>query len=193
MSWFGSQLAVFQKNIKNQITTSWEPNQDIGVVGHLFNVQRPINGDHARVRGIELGLTHLWENGFGVRAQYTRNQARSWVGGEERPLENVAPATSSLGGLYEKGPWSLSVTADHTSAVTTAFNVIGAGSSEQRKPITWLSAQVAYEVNSALRISFEGRNLLDSVERLSLGGNALLPNGYYRYGRGFTLGASLKF
>lgn len=68
-------VAVYQKNIKNQITTSYVTGQDIGVPGHLFNVQKPINGDHAKVRGIEVGLQHLWANGFGVRAPARRHRA----------------------------------------------------------------------------------------------------------------------
>ena len=40
-------VAGFYKYIKNQITTSWEPGIDIGVPGYLFNIIRPINGDHA--------------------------------------------------------------------------------------------------------------------------------------------------
>lgn len=187
-------IAVFQKNIKNQITTSYETGQDIGVPGHLFNIIRPINGDKARVRGVEVGLQHLWDNGFGVRAQYTRNNSRSWVGGEERPLEGIAPATSSLGVLYEKGPWSLSVTADHTDAFVTAVNVIGAGFNEKAKAMTWMTAQAAYEVNKTLRIMLEARNLTDATQEYTLGnGNIELPNGYNRFGRAFTLGASLKF
>jgi TonB-dependent receptor len=187
-------VAIFQKNIKNQITTSYETGQDIGVPGHLFNIIRPINGDKARVRGVEVGLQHLWDNGFGVRAQYTRNQSRSWVGGEERPLEGIAPATSSLGVLYEKGPWSLSATADHTDSFVTAVNVIGAGFNERAKAMTWLTAQAAYEVNKTLRITLEGRNLTDATQEYTLGnGNIMLPNGYNRFGRAFTLGASLKF
>jgi TonB-dependent receptor len=187
-------VAIFQKNIKNQITTSYETGQDIGVPGHLFNIIRPINGDKARVRGVEVGLQHLWDNGFGVRAQYTRNQSRSWVGGEERPLEGIAPATSSLGVLYEKGPWSLSAPADHTDSFVTAVNVIGAGFNERAKAMTWLTAQAAYEVNKTLRITLEGRNLTDATQEYTLGnGNIMLPNGYNRFGRAFTLGASLKF
>lgn len=197
MEWYYAKdsifnVAVFQKNIKNQITTSWEPGQDIGVPGHLFNVMRPINGDKARVKGIEFGLQHLWKNGFGVRAQYTRNLARSWVNGEERPLEGIAPATSSLGVLYEKGPWSLSMTADHTDGFVTAINVLGAGFNERVKPITWLTAQASYEINDRFSINFEGRNLLDAQEQYTLG-DMKLPQGYYRYGRSFTLGASLRF
>jgi iron complex outermembrane recepter protein len=184
-------VAVFQKDIKNQITTSWEPMQDIGVPGYLFNIIRPINGDKARVRGVEVGLQHLWDNGFGVRGQYTRNKASSIVEGVSRPLEGIAPATSSLGVLYEKGPWSLSLTADHTDGFVTAVNVIGAGYNEEVKPITWVTAQAAYSISDNLRVTFEGRNLADAEEKYTLGG--VLPQGYNRYGRAFTLGLSLKF
>lgn len=187
-------VALFQKNIKNQITTSYETGQDIGVPGHLFNIIRPINGDKARVRGVEVGLQHLWDNGFGVRAQYTRNQSRSWVGGEERPLEGIAPATSSVGALYEKGSWSLSVTADHTDEFVTAVNVIGAGFNEHAKAMTWLTAQAAYALTDNLRVTVEGRNLTDATQEYTLGnGSIVLPNGYNRFGRAFTVGLSYRY
>jgi TonB-dependent receptor len=188
-------FAVYQKNIKNQITSLWLTGQDIGAPGgRLFNVQRPVNGDSAKARGMEIGLQHLFDNGFGVRAQYTRNLSSSWVNGVERPLEGIAPATASLGLLYERGPWSMSTTADYTDSFVTATNVLGAGFNETAKAITWLTAQMAYEVNDSLRISIEGNNLTDAKQETRLGnGTISLPNGYYRYGRSITLGASLKF
>ena len=188
-------FAVYQKNIKNQITTVWLTGQDIGAPGgRLFNVQRPINGDSAKARGMEIGLQHLFKNGFGVRAQYTRNLSSSWVNGIERPLEGIAPATASLSVLYEKGPWSMSTTADYTDSFVTATNVLGAGFNETANAVTWLTAQMAYEVNKSLRISIEGNNLTDAKQAPKLGnGTISLPNGYYRYGRSITLGASLKF
>ncbi|WP_458232381.1 TonB-dependent receptor [Roseateles sp. P5_E8] len=188
-------FAVYQKNIKNQITSIWLTGQDIGAPGgRLFNISKPINGDKALARGFEIGLQHLWNNGFGVRAQYTRNKSRSWVGGEERALEGIAPATSSFGLLYEKGPWSMSATADHTDAFVTATNVLGAGFNERAKATTWMTAQVAYEVNKWLRLSIEGNNLTDATQEYTLGNNDVkLPQGYYRYGRSVTVGASIKF
>lgn len=187
-------FAVFQKDIKNQITTSWQTGVDIGVPGHLFNVMKPINGDKAKVRGMEIGFQHLWDNGFGVRAQYTRNRSDSWVGGEKRPLEGIAPATSSLGLLYEKGPWSLSATADHTDDFVSAINVIGPGFNERAKAITWVTAQASYEFNKWLKLSIEGRNLTDAKQEYTLGnGTITLPQGYNRWGRAFTIGASIKF
>ncbi|MET0320501.1 MAG: TonB-dependent receptor [Duganella sp.] len=188
-------FAVYQKNIKNQITSLFLTGQDIGAPGgRLFNVQRPVNGDSAKARGMEIGLQHLFDNGFGVRAQYTRNLSSSWVNGVERPLEGIAPATASLGLLYERGPWSMSTTADYTDSFVTATNVLGAGFNETARAITWLTAQMAYEVNDSLRISIEGNNLTNAKQQTSLGnGTISLPNGFYRYGRSITLGASLKF
>ncbi|MEN5060553.1 TonB-dependent receptor [Luteimonas sp. TWI1416] len=199
-------VAVFYKRITNQITTSWEPGQDIGVgpivdangtpvsTGPtLFNVMRPINGDYAKVRGIEAGLQHFWDNGFGFRAQYTRNWARSWVGEFERPLEGIAPSVYSLGLMYEKGPWSIGATADHTDGFVTAINVLGEGYNEQADPITWLTAHASYAVNDRFTISLEGSNLLDDENTSSINGNPLLSQGYYRYGRSVTLGLSYRF
>ncbi len=185
-------VAVYQKNIKNQITTVTNNGVDIGVPGHLFAVQMPINGDRAKVRGIEFGLTHLWDNGFGVRAQYTHNNSKSWVGGFEQPLEGIAPATSSLGLLYEKGAWSTSITGDHTAQYVTTNSVLGQGWNAEAKAITWLTGQVAYNINDHVRLSLEGRNLLNTREEYVItNGTVSLPNGYDRYGRAFTLGLSL--
>lgn len=188
-----ANMAVFYKRISNQITTSWEPGQDIGVPGYLFNVMRPINGDYAKVHGLEAGLQHFWENGLGFRAQYTRNWSKSFVEGEERPLEGIAPSVYSLGLMYEKGPWSISTTADYSDGFVTATNVLGAGYNEQADEITWLTASISYEINDMFSVSLQGQNLLDEAQTYSINGNPLLSEGYYRYGRSFTLGFSARF
>jgi TonB-dependent receptor len=186
-------FAVFEKRIKDQITTSWEPNQDIGVPGYMFNISRPINGDHAKVRGIEVGLQHFLDNGFGLRAQYTRNWADSWVGDQKRPLEGIAPSVYSLGLFYEHGPVSLSVSGDHTAGYATAVNVLGEGYNEEADPITWVTAHASYKINDRMDISLEGQNLLDEANTYSINGNPLLPQGYYRYGASYKLGLSYRF
>lgn len=186
-------VAVFHKHIKDQITTSWEPGQDIGVPGYLFNVSRPINGDYAKVKGVEVGLQHFMDNGFGVRAQYTRNWAKSYVGEQQRPLEGIAPSVYSLGAFYERGPVSLSVSADHTAGFATAVNVLGEGYNEEADPITWVTAHASYKINDRTDISIEGQNLLDEANTYSINGNPLLPQGYYRYGASYKLGVSYRF
>jgi TonB-dependent receptor len=186
-------VAAFNKKIKNQITSSWEPGQDIGVPGYLFNISRPINGDYAKVRGYEAGVQHFWQNGLGFRAQYTRNTSKSFVADEERPLEGIAPSVYSVSAMYEKGPWSLGATADHTDGFVTAINVLGAGFNEKADPLTWVTAHASYNVNEMFSVSLEGQNLLDEAQTYSINGNRLLSQGYYRYGRSINLGVSVKF
>ncbi|ESQ92634.1 TonB-dependent receptor [Asticcacaulis benevestitus] len=198
LEWYFSKnsilnFAAFSKHIEDQITRSWEPGQDIGVPGHLFNISRPINGDYAKVKGIEIGLQHFLDNGLGVRAQYTRNWSKSWVGDEERPLEGIAPSVYSLGVFYDHGKVSLSLTGDHTDGFVTAINVLGAGYNEQSDPITWVTAHASYKVNDSLDISLEGQNLLDEANTYSINGNPLLPQGYNRYGASYKLGVSYRF
>jgi len=186
-------LATFYKRIENQITTSWEPQQDIGVPGYLFNIMRPINGDYAKVHGIEAGLQHFWDNGLGFRAQYTRNWSNSYVDGEERPLEGIAPSVYSLGLMYEKHDWSIGATADHTDGYVTATNVLGQGYNEESDPLTWVSAHVSYNVNDHFSVTLEGDNLLDDEQTTSINGNPLLLNSYYRYGRSYKLSLAFTF
>jgi len=186
-------VATYYKRIENQITSSWETGVDIGVPGYLFNVTRPINGDYAKVHGFEAGLQHFWQSGFGVRAQYTHNTSESWVAGEKRPLEGIAPSTYSLGVLYERGDWSLGVNADHTDGFVTAINVLGAGYDEEADPVTWVTAHTSYRFNDMISVYLEGQNLLDEAQTYSINGNSLLSQGYYRYGRSFNLGVSVKF
>lgn len=186
-------VAVFKKDIEDQITTSWEPGQDIGVPGYLFNVQRPINGDTAEVHGVEVGLQHFLDNGLGVRAQYTRNWSKSYVGDLERPLEGIAPSVYSLGLFYERGPLSMSASADHTDGFVTAINVLGEGYNEEADPITWVTAHISYKVTDNIDVSLEGQNLLDEANTYSINGNPLLPQGYYRYGASYKLGVSYRF
>jgi iron complex outermembrane receptor protein len=191
-------VAAFYKRIDSQITTSWEPNVDIGVEGYTFNIVRPINGDHAKVHGYEVGAQHFFGNGFGLRGQYTHNTSSSFVPDAEgviieRPLEGIAPSVYSLSAMYEKGPISLGITADHTDGFVTATNVLGEGFNEQADSITWMTAHASYNINEMFTVTLQGQNLLDEEQTYSINGNPLLQQGYYRYGRSFNLGVSVRF
>ena len=106
-------------------------------------------------------------------------------------LEGVAPASSSLGLIYEKGPVSLNLSADYTSPYTvTSGTELGVPS--KAKAVTWVTAQASYEFNGGFKLTLEGRNLTNAQERTDLGRRDL-PYTYNAYGRSFTLGASLKF
>ncbi|HWK48508.1 MAG TPA: TonB-dependent receptor, partial [Steroidobacter sp.] len=193
--------AVFWKNITNFITTELQENVDIGVIGNiggageapvLYDVSRPINGDKAKVLGVELGLQHFFDSGFGVRANYTYTDTKAYVGGVHvGPLENVSESAYSLALMFENDRWDVQLAADYSGKYTEVSDSV-ADRSQQVEPITWVTASVAYKITEGLSVSLEGRNLLDEYYVAYLGRRDMLA-GFETWGRSYLLGASAKF
>ena len=196
-------LGLFGKHITNFITTNTATNVDTGVLNnstdatagkpdYLFNIISPVNGDKADVMGLELGWQHLWDNGFGFRAQYTRNTSKSWVGGQYvGQLDGVAPATSSLGLLYEKGGLSASLSFDHTASYVVLHSTEVPGWANTAQAMTWVTASASYELTDNFKLYIEGKNLSDAIYRSNLG-RPDAAYGFSSWGRTVTFGASLK-
>jgi len=185
-------MALFAKQIKDFITTQTTNNVDIGVPGHLYTVQMPVNGDRGLVEGIELGLQHLYDNGFGVRVQYTHIQSKAWVMGQYvGQLEAVVPSRTSLGLIYEKGPISSSLSFDYTSKYTVN-STTEANLPNIADPLLWVTASASYDLNKHVKLFFEGKNLSNAVYRSTLGDTGALY-GFSAWGRTFTGGVSVKF
>ena len=116
--------AVFWKDIGDFITYELQENIDIGVVGDiggagdapvLYDVSRPINGDKAKVLGVEFGVQHFFDNGFGLRANYTYTDTKAYVGGVHvGQLEGVSESAYSVALMFENERW------DASSRPTTA-------------------------------------------------------------------------
>ena len=142
--------------------------------------------------GLELGWQHLWDNGFGFRAQYTRNTSKSWIAGQYvGQLDGVAPATSSLGLLYEKNAISASLSFDHTGAYVVSHSTEIPGWANTARAMTWVTASASYELTDNFKLYVEGKNLSDSVYRSNLG-RPDAAYGFSSWGRTVTFGASLK-
>lgn len=184
--------ALFAKQIKNFVTFQTDEKVDIGVPGYLYTVTRPVNGDKARVRGMELGVQHLWDNGFGISAKFAKTWTRAYSGGEYvGQLEGVAPTASSLGFLYEKGKINAALTFDYTGKYTQSTNVI-AGFPSKVDAITWVTASASYDLNKNVTLFVEGKNLGDEVMRSNLGRSDAVY-GFEAWGRTYAAGMSVKF
>jgi TonB-dependent receptor len=196
-------VGLFGKHITNFVTSNTATDVDTGVPNnstdanagkpdYLFTVISPINGDRANVMGLELGWQHLFDNGFGFRGQYTRNSSKSWIMGQYvGQLDGVAPATSSLGLLYEKGGVSASLSFDHTGGYVVSHSTEIPGWANVAKPMTWVTASASYELTDHLKLYVEGKNLSDAVYRSNLG-RSDAAYGFSSWGRTVTVGASLK-
>jgi len=175
-------LALFGKRIKDDITTQTTDGVDIGVAGHLYAIQQPVNGATGSVNGLEIGLQHLFDNGFGVTAQYTHNST----------IAGVTPTTIALGGLYEAGPWSANLSWDHTARYLSNTSTEVPQWASYVDGFTWVTAQASYEINKQFKFYVEGKNLTNSVYRSDLGRPDAIY-GFVAYGRSYTAGMSLKW
>jgi TonB-dependent receptor len=193
--------AVFWKDIQDFITTQLLENQDIGVIASiaggpdqplLYDVNRPINGDKAKVLGFELGAQHFFQNGLGFRASYTYTDTKAYVDGVHvGQLEGVSKSAYSVALMYERDRWDAQVAADYSGEYTVTNDAVG-GLSEIGAPITWVTASVAYKVTDDIGVSLEGRNLTDAHYFADLGRSDILA-GFETWGRSVILGINVKF
>ena len=151
--------AVFWKDLDGFITYSLEENVDIGVVADiggagdaplLYDVFRPINGDTAKVLGVEVGFQHFFENGFGLRANYTYTDTEAYIDGEKvGPLEGVSESAYSVAFMFENDRWDAQLAADYSGEYVEVTDAVG-GLSEYGDPITWVTASVAYRLTETV-------------------------------------------
>jgi TonB-dependent receptor len=193
--------AIFWKNIKNFITSELVENVDIGVIGNiggageapiLYDVSRPINGDKAKVAGVEIGALHFFRNGFGFRASYTYTDTRAYVDGVHvGDLEGVSQDAFSAAAMFESARWDAQLAVDYSGEYTEILDAVS-GLSQIGDPITWVTASVAYKVLDNLTVSLEGRNLADDYYSATLGRDDI-PAGFETWGRTVILGVTATF
>jgi iron complex outermembrane receptor protein len=184
--------AIFAKQIKNFVTYQTDEHVDIGVPGYLYTVTHPVNGDKARVRGLELGVQHLFDNGFGFNAKFAKTLTKAYQNGEYvGQLEGVAPTASSIGLLYEKGGINASISFDYTGEYTQSTNVVS-GFPSKVDSLTWVTASASWDITPKVTLFVEGKNLSDAVMRSNLGRSDALF-GFESWGRTYVAGMSVKF
>lgn len=184
--------ALFAKQIKNFVTFETVEHVDIGVPGYLYTVTRPVNGDKATVRGLEIGFQHLFDNGFGLSAKLTKTLTRAFSHGEYTgQLEGVAPTASSLAFLYEDKKFNAQVSFDYTSGFTQTTAAEG-GNPVRVDPVLWVTASASYALNKDVSVFVEGKNLTDAVHRSYLGRRDA-SYGFETWGRSLSFGVNVKF
>jgi TonB-dependent receptor len=208
--------AVFGKLLRNDITTIEQNNVDIGAQGCFdgnpcsplpFSVIKPINGDTAKIYGIELSWQHLLSNGLGLRAQFTHTWSQTKVNGVNAgPEQGVSPTTFSINPFYEHGPFSLSVSWDHTSPYVYATFTEVTGWAAYANSFDWVTANASYNVTKHIKVYVDGKNLMNAIQRTYLnknpyaiwasgvtGTSSSVGSGYTSYGRTITGGVRISF
>jgi TonB-dependent receptor len=209
-------VALFGKKLRNDITSVEVNNVDIGAVGCfngkpcaplLYSVVQPINGDDAKIYGVEFSWQHMLKNGFGIRAQFTHTWSQTTINGQDAGQEaGVSPTTWSINPFYEKGPISLSVSWDHSSSFVYANFTEVDGMPAIASAYDWVTATASLNITKRIKLYVEGRNLTNSIVRTYLNGDrnivwasgavgtgSSVGAGYTAYGRTFTAGVRFGF
>jgi TonB-dependent receptor len=196
---------VFWKDIDGFITTQLEtdvPAESI-VTGEFdpelipdgFITETVLNGDKAKVLGLELGLQHFFNNGFGVVANYTYTDTESIVGGEDvGDLEGIARDSYSLSVIYEQDKLSAQISADYSGEIIVANETIlgGPGVPAKSESMTWLTASIHYDLTDSVGVYLEGTNLLNENYK-AYAGRKDVPMSYEVYGRSYYMGVNYSF
>lgn len=189
----GSALtaAVFYKDIDGFITS--QASYDVPIAGQLFYVERPMNGQTATVKGIELGVQHFFGNGFGLVANYTYTDTNAKIDGEVvGDLEGVSKHAYSLSAIYEKDRLSVHVSADYSGRYIDELYSPLEGIPSTAEPVTWVTAGISYDVTDNIEVTLKGNNLTNANKRSYLGDKRMVYD-YEIWGRSVILGATMRF
>lgn len=183
--------AVFWKSLEGFITTQTTTET---IAGQDFQVTRPINGDTAEVRGVELGAKTFFDNGFGVTASYTYTDTSTKVNGVDTGgLVNVPDTAYSVALIYEKGRISSHVALEYTGeAVADPYSPLGDAFNTTREDYSMVTASFRFRVLENLTAFVEGFNLLDEAN-LVFAGRGDLPRSIQYGGRTINFGAVYTF
>ena len=190
--------AYFSKTVDDFIIKTNAPEEfdlEFGQEWSSIVVNRPRNGEEAKIDGIELNWTHSFDNGFGfqVNATFVDSDAELDNNNQEQvfALEGLSDS-SNVVAFYEKGPYQFRV----------AYNVRGDFLETQINPYAGEPIYVeeydqidisgSYQVNDNMSVYFEGINI---------GGSTVSKHGRYDnhfisyadYGSRYAVGVRASF
>lgn len=239
LSWYGDngdhwQIAAFYKDIDNFIVdvrgtsltfaempvnfpieqiNQFEVNNNTLING----VNYAMNGDKAKVYGVELSYSKYFDNGFFVQSNMTLMESDAKVGDSVRKgsiqLPDQADTTINVSVGWEKDAISARLIANYRSQILHRIGACTAddvAADQGGLPVNcrdWadvfqdssntLDFKATYELNKAIKFTFDATNLTDHKDIFYFQGNGY-SNGKVLfssedYGRTYLLGASYKF
>ena len=197
LEWYGggaaASLAAFHKKIEGFITTGLFPEE---MLGETFQVTAPINGDTAKLFGIEAALLYMWDSGFGVQANYTYVDSKADVTlngvKSTTTLDGVSENTYNLQGIFEKGPLAARLSYSYRDAYVACSICGPAGTPVTTAAQGFLDFSASYAFNNRLTLFLQAYNLTEE-ERHSYALDTRYTTFYEPYARRYEAGIRLSF
>ena len=197
-------LGLFYKDIKSFYLSSKTLIGKVDVYGDgvLYNYNTYINGNGAKISGVELtGKTALtWLpgvfSGFGVDANYTYQEAKdvelySTLDGSPLPFPGLSKSSANLTVWYDKGPVNARLAYNYRSKyLSSAADT--SGQPVFKEPTGYLDGKITWKPGpQGLQLFVEGKNLTKEEEVSTAGDIRLIEQGYF--GRRFFMGFTYKY
>jgi len=137
--------------------------EELSGAEEVFTVSRPRNGESARVAGFEVGVTHIFDNGFGVIANATFVDSDANLGNDttQRFAVEGVGNSQNLVVFYEAANWQARVAYNNREAflrrVDNGFN----GEPVNTESFGQLDVSASYDINDNFQVFFEGINITE--------------------------------
>ena len=174
----------------------------VDVSNAIFTVTRPINGEGASVKGVELSLqtpfTFLPDpfDGFGVVLNYTYADSESEIIFNDETIKTLLPGQSessyNLIGYYEKGKFGTRLAYSWRDEFLDQIRASNSQRSNFYASYGQLDLNAQYDITDNIVLTFDALNLLEE-ETQRFGESRDRNISYRETGRFFIIGGRVKF
>lgn len=198
LEWYGEEgasasLAAFYKKIDGFVTSGVFPEE---ILGQPFQVTQPINGDTAKLRGIEAAYQYMFDSGFGGQINYTYidSDADVTVQGVRKTtsLDGVSENTLNLQAIYEKGPVAARLSYSYRDDFVACAVCGPASTPTTTEASGFLDFSGSYAFNDKMSIFLQVYNITEE-EMHTYALDKRYTTFYEPYSRRFELGVRVSF
>lgn len=205
LAWYpkpGAVLSIdyFNKKVQNFVVPVTLSNLVVDVGGQPITMTQFStigNGESGTSKGVELAGQYLFDNGFGVLANYTTNQTSSTnvtvgntVVGKSK-LVGSAKYAANLSVFYQNSRFLVRVSSNWMGPV---IGGLVTGLTEYQQPYKQIDINAHYKLTKHLMLTASILNLTRSTQRSKIGDDTLLRLDSLEYsGREYLLGATYSF
>ena len=206
-----ASLAVFDKEIKNEIVTLTTTTPNVTVPGYAtpvtLTITTPENVDKARVQGLEIGLSDVkfaflpgFLSDFGGSANVSFVNMNTpqirMSDGSFRNLPQLLESSKFVTNvtlLYSHDAFSGELAYNYTSKMPLSFDTNNAVNDQWWAGIGTFDAQVNYKLDDNISFRIQGKNLMDSRPQKVVGPTQELNYSTLENGRAFYIGVGATF
>ena len=135
----------------------------------MFSISYPVNGESARVEGIELAIQHTFgDTGFGVGANatmVTTNRELQTEDVNQRFAITGLSDSANLIGFYEQGPFSARLAYNWRDKFLQGFSQLQGGDAVIVEDYGQLDISLGYDITDNISVHLEGINITDEGYR----------------------------